>query len=293
MAECNIMMNDIRSIRKMATANFDAWIHTPRVIVMGLCLVVYSFLQAEASANEMKVNGVMIALTVPEMLFFKLNQGFFIMASLLFLVMISEIPRRIAFQEKMLLHSSRTKWILSQILYCVWMVAVTIIALSCFYILFAALFGARGLTGEFSETALINAGQYTEYESLIPQYIRSSMSAWSACLLAIIPMFLFWFSMALVILLLGLMGYQFLGPVLCGIVLFFNISTLLEAFPGVIRTPVSFSTLSSITRAYPHEEFVKLREAVAGYAIFISLFMIGLVITAKRTDLRFGSGDKE
>ena len=285
----------MRGIGAVCAASFDAWIHAPRVAVMGLCVVVYCLLQAEGNARSLQVNGIPVTLTLTEMLFIKLNHGFYEMASLLFLVMVSELPRRIAYQEDMLLRSSKIRWLLGQAAYCVLTVLSMMLCLSALYLLFSWMGGARGLGNAFSETALIEAEQYSQWESLIPLYIRQSTTPWGACLMAAGPMFFFWLSMVLLFLLLGLLGRQMLGPMIYGFLLFFNVAVLVEMFPGGIQTPVSFSTLEAISsRAMGSDsELQLLREALLGYAAACAALMLALILTVKRADLSFREESRE
>lgn len=288
-------MNRMRGIGAVCAASFDAWIHAPRVAVMGLCVVAYCLLQAEGNARSLQVNGIPVTLTLTEMLFIKLNNGFYEMASLLFLVMVSELLRRIAYQEDMLLRSSKIRWLLGQAAYCVLTVLSMMLCLSALYLLFSWLGGARGLGNAFSETALIEAEQYSQWESLIPLYIRQSTTPWGACLMAAGPMFFFWLSMVLLFLLLGLLGRQMLGPMIYGFLLFFNVAVLVEMFPGGIQTPVSFSTLAAISsRAMGSDtELQLLREALLGYVTACAALMLALMLTVKRADLSFREENRE
>lgn len=165
-----------KGVAAMAGANFDAWIRSPRVWVTALCVVVYCLLQAINSPAEHQVNGLSPAFTLPEMLFLRMTEGFFIMASLLFLVMVSELPRRINYQYSMLMRASRGRWLLSQALYCLWMAAAMVAALVILYCLFALPYAAPG--GGWAEDVLIQAEAYAEYEALVPTYIRQGFSPW-------------------------------------------------------------------------------------------------------------------
>lgn len=278
----------------ISTTNFDAWVHTPRVIAMGLCVIIYCFLQAEGNYREMRVNELYISLTLPEMLFLKLNQGFYTMASLLFLVMVSELPRRISFQDAIILRSSRAQWLFGQILYCCWMVICMVLSMSLLYLVFSQLGGARGFSNTFSETALIEAGQYAEYESLIPHYIRVNMTPWGACILASIPVLFFWLTMVLFFLLLGLIGNQMIGPMIYGFLLFINVTVLMEAMPGTVSTPVNFSTLAAITeRSYAGKELQTIKDVIIGYLTACAALLLLLLLIVKKSDLGGFHGNKE
>ncbi|MEZ7872545.1 MAG: hypothetical protein QMB53_02010 [Eubacteriales bacterium] len=280
-----------KGVAAMAGANFDAWIRSPRVWVTALCVVVYCLLQAINSPAEHQVNGLSPAFTLPEMLFLRMTEGFFIMASLLFLVMVSELPRRINYQYSMLMRASRGRWLLSQALYCLWMAAAMVAALVILYCLFALPYAAPG--GGWAEDVLIQAEAYAEYEALVPTYIRQGFSPWGACLLAAGPMFLFWFVMALVILLFSLLGAPMLGPLFYGTALFAPVTILVEAFQNGFPSPINYSTLSNIVYRFRGEEIARLWQVGLYYLVAIALLLGALYLSAKRADLTFYAGNRE
>lgn len=284
-------LKPFRGVGAMAAANFDAWIRSPRVWVTALCVAVYCLLQALNSPAEHQVNGLSPAFTLPEMLFIRLNEGFFTMASLLFLVMVSELPRRINYQYSMLMRASRGRWLLSQVVYCLWMAASMVLTLSALYCLFALPYAAKG--SGWAEDALIQAGEYAQYEALIPAYIRQNFTPWGANLLAMGPMFLFWFVMALVILLFSLLGAPMLGPMVFGTILFAHVSILVEALGRGFVSPVSFSSLAAIAHRYRGEEMEMLGRVGIGYLAAIISLLAALFISAKRAELVFYSGNRE
>ena len=123
------------AVTQMALSNLDAWVNSPRVLSMIVCMVVYCVMQGVVDQGGFWVAGIELQLTLPEKLFVKLYNSFYNMGSLLFLVMVSEIPRRIPFQHMMLIRSTRRKWITSQCLYCALMVMLTILLLCMTYML--------------------------------------------------------------------------------------------------------------------------------------------------------------
>jgi hypothetical protein len=281
----------LKGIAAMAAANLDAWFHSPRVWMMMICVAVYCLLQASNDAQALLVNGNPIPLTYPEMLFWELDKGFSLMSSLLFLIMVSELPRRIGYQNHMLVRTTRLHWVMAQCLYCMWMVLSMILMLILLYSIFALPHAVHG--SGFVENELIQAGQYKEQEALIPTYIRQSTTPITACLLAILPMFFFWITMVLIILLFGLMGLSLLGPLIYGFLLLAHVTLLFEAMPSWLKLPIDFSSLHNITAEYPKEEFSRLRNVLAGYIVLDGLLIAILCLIGKKAELVFFAGNKE
>lgn len=280
-----------QGLTDMAAANLDAWLHSPRVWMMMICIAIYCLIQSAGDPQTLQVNGSPIPFTYPELLFIKLNSGFFLMSSLLFLIMVSELPRRISYQNLMLIRTTRLRWVMSLCLYCLWMVLFAILMLILLYSMFALPHAAHG--AGYTEDALIKAGQFMENEALIPTYIRQSTTPFTACLLAIVPMFFFWMTMVFVILLLGLMGLPLLGPVVYGFLLLSHVTLLHEAMPQWLRLPVAFSTLRNITIDFPAEEFSRLLKTITGYIILDGALIAGLCFVGKKAELVFYSENKE
>ena len=166
------------AVTQMALSNLDAWVNSPRVLSMIVCMVVYCIMQGVVDQAGFWVAGIELQLTLPEKLFVKLYNSFYNMGSLLFLVMVSEIPRRIPFQHMMLIRSTRRKWITSQCLYCALMVMLTILLLCMTYML--VVFPDSPLGNTFTDNEFIAAGYYEQEDSFIPAYIRSQFTPWSA-----------------------------------------------------------------------------------------------------------------
>ena len=149
------------AVTQMALSNLDAWVNSPRVLSMIVCMVVYCVMQGVVDQAGFWVAGIELQLTLPEKLFVKLYNSFYNMGSLLFLVMVSEIPRRIPFQHMMLIRSTRRKWITSQCLYCALMVMLTILLLCMTYML--VVFPDSPLGNTFTDNEFIAAGYSIVY----------------------------------------------------------------------------------------------------------------------------------
>ncbi len=273
------------AVIQMALSNLDAWVNSPRVRSMIVCMVVYCIMQGVVDQAGFGAAGIELPLTLPEKLFVKLYNSFYTMGSLLFLVIVSEVPRRIPFQHMMLIRSTRRKWITSQCLYCAFMVVLTILLLSMTYILVA--FPDSPLGNTFTDDEFIAAGYYEQEESFIPAYIRHQFTPWSACLIAAVPMFFFWYTMVLVILLCSMMGHPMLGPSLFGLILFAPITLLTECLPSWLVLPTDFNSLGAIVSKCIGGELSHLGEVLIGYlAVDIGLIFI-LYRIALHTDFAF------
>ena len=63
------------------------------------------------------------------------------MTSILFLITVSELPRRMGYQYNMLIRATRYQWLCSQILYCLWMTLLMLLLV----VLCAAIFILPGV----------------------------------------------------------------------------------------------------------------------------------------------------
>ncbi len=280
-----VKMKREHAVTKMALSNLDAWVNSPRVICMIVCMVVYCIMQGAVDHGDFWAAGISLPLSLPEKLFVKLYNSFFSMGSLLFLVMVSEIPRRIPFQHMMLIRSTRRKWIASQCLYCALMVVLTILLLCVTYMI--VVLPNSPLENTFTDNRFIEAGYYDQEESFIPAYIRNSFTPWSACLVAAVPMFFFWYTMVLVILLCSMMGHPLLAPSLYGFILLAPVTLLTECLPSWLVLPTDFCSMGVIVSECIEGELSHLAVVLIGYLIVdIGLIFI-LYRIARRTDFAF------
>ena len=114
-----------QGILSMALANFDSWVHSPRTVLMLLFIIAICYLQM--CGYKMTLNETGYTMHMGETLFYEFNFGCNMpMTTALFLIMVSELPRKIAYQQYSLIRSSRWKWMVAQILYCFMMVAAMV-----------------------------------------------------------------------------------------------------------------------------------------------------------------------
>lgn len=164
-----------RPMLTIAVANFHTWLQSSRVLSMLGCMVFYCLLQVVVDHSNYALEGEKTLLFKCRAAFSKAIQRFFTMGSLLFLVMVSEIPLRYAFQNFMLVRTSRIKWTLAQVLHSAAAVCFAMGILCLCFSLFATFYASP--TSGFSENALVELGIVTEDYTIIPLYIRRLGSA--------------------------------------------------------------------------------------------------------------------
>lgn len=125
-----------QGVLSMALANFDSWLRSPRTILMLLFIAAICYLQM--CGYEMKLNETGYTMHLGETLFYEFKFGCNMpMTTVLFLIMVSELPRRIAYQQYSLIRSSRCRWMAAQLLYCLMMVVAMIALIALFIALMA------------------------------------------------------------------------------------------------------------------------------------------------------------
>jgi len=281
----NRLLNTLKSTHVMARANFDSWMHSPRTILMllfvvGLCYVVCGSHIRMLRATTYEVHW-------DETLFFILSRGSNItMTSILFLVTVSELPRRMGYQYNMLIRSTRNQWLYSQIFYCLWMTLCMIVLVS----VCAAIFIIPGVVpgSGWTDDLRIAQGIISPDQALVPAFIRENYTPLAAYLLALVPMFLFWIAMVFVVLLCSLLGAPILGVLVYALMLVANVVFMVEAL-GNFPMPMYYSTLINITAGWPGMEFTKISEALSGYGIAIMALVACMTLRIKWSDLEFNA----
>ncbi len=273
----------VRAIHVMAQANFESWMYSSRTCFMFLFVTAFCYVVCGNHAQA--IQG--LNMHWGETLFYILYNGCNItMTSILFLITISEIPQRMGYQYNMLIRSNRIDWLYSQLLYCVWMVlAMTLLVVFCasVFVLPSVIFKSG-----WSEDLRIAQGIITEEEALVPSFIRQNFTPFSACLYALLPMFLFWITMVSVVLVFSLFGAPVIGLVFYALMLMGNVVFMVEMIAG-IPMPIYYATLNNITVGWPEKEFVKYNQAMVGYVVVLLTLFIIMFFRVKRIDLEFDS----
>lgn len=270
-------------ILSMAMANLDAWVHSPRTIFMLIFTILLCYL--EVYKLMVQVNGNGWAMNLAETPYKFLEYGVNIyMSSILVFVMISELPRKLPYQNYMLIRSNRKKWMTAQILYSFLIVIAVLLLILLCILLFSALYTDFG--SGWTDPARIASGSMQAEHALVPQYVREHFVPFTAIFYAALPLFFFWFSLAMIILLCSLLGSQQAGLIICAF-------ALLAHFVGAYDTlfyPVKYATISGLSL----EEFGPERYwyTLAGYIILNATMILTMYWRVSRTDLVFYSENK-
>lgn len=109
------------AVATMARANLESWMGSPRTILMALFIFAICYIESGDYGLAFASFGHMPHWD--ELLFYAFVYGCNMRTtSVLFLITISEIPRRMAYQHQHLIRAGRTAWVKAQLLYCLWAV---------------------------------------------------------------------------------------------------------------------------------------------------------------------------
>ncbi|MEG0901378.1 MAG: hypothetical protein RSG96_04610 [Clostridia bacterium] len=245
-------------------AHLSAWFHSPRTFLMGLFILCLTYMLTRSYEHTLLTLGYHAHFM--ESIFYHLHMGFnMTMTSAVLLIMVSEVPKRISFQNYMLIRTSRVKWLFSQILFCVAVVLLMLFLITSFSALLTLPYVTPGEGWSDLERLALNKN-YLYEQQLVPLYIHS-INPLQACLYATAILFFFWLTMVLVILLCSILGQPNLGLILYIFIILSPRSIRYEAFPW-LKTPMHFSTLGAIAAQFPKHEI-----AAAFYTVFIFLLI--------------------
>lgn len=268
-----------KGIYTIAKSNGISWVYSIRTI--SLFAFVAAFCSVIVHNHLQSMEGMEISLSFEESLFILINNGFSITTmSTLFLLMISEIPIQAGYQYKLLIRSSRTQWILSQVLYCLWMVmCMLVLTVTCTSV-FLSMFAKSSNNGStIIETSV-------QQRTIIPTYIHERFSLFSACLFAILPIFFFWLTMVLIILFFSLCKLPQLGLMVYMTLLVSNVIVLVEPI-GSIAMPIHYSTLQNITSNAAGMEIETTLKVLLFYLLIDATILIFMMFQVHRADISF------
>lgn len=263
--------------------HFNLWAHSLRTILMAIFILLMNYMLTRSYENSVTMN--QWAVHMGETLFSYLNSGFnLIMTSVALLVMMSELPKRVSYQNYTLMRLTRRKWLASQVIFCIGMVFVFIVLMVMISSLFSFTFVAPG--GGWSDLErLAQDPDYAHQIQYIADYIRA-LTPLVACILAAVILFLFWLTMAFLILLFSLYGILNFGVVFCVSLLLLHITVLFESLPG-IKLPSQFATLGAIASQVQEHKFRFVALVIAGYLVGDALLIKLMDVRIQHMDIQF------
>lgn len=275
----------LRSICACVYAQMSAWIHSPRTVIMGLVLLCFSYMNARSYANMLEVRG--FEAHFGETLFWYLNTGFsMVMTSTFLLIMVSEIPKRIFYQNYMLIRVRRYKWLASQVVFCLIVSILMLVLITAFCMLLTVPYLVPG-SGWSDLDRLAENPDYIYEMQLVNEYVRAIVP-WKASIYAGSIVFLFWFTMLLVILMFSIFGHPNTGLLVYMFILQFALTFRFEMIPGM-RTPIHYATMQAVANQFIGKELKSIPIVLFVY-IAIDTFLVVIMMAHVRNEDLFFSG---
>jgi len=263
----------------MVSGNLEAWLRSPRTILLLVFIVAFCFLEVDLMLNYV-LNWEGVTLHWVEAPYKMLEYGVEIyMSSGLLFVMVSEIPRKHTYQNNMLIRSNRRQWLTAQIIYCILM-AVTVLLLLVISILVFSFASTKHITG-WSDSARMMDGTVLGKYGVVPQYVREHFTPGTAIMYAAMPIFCFWFSMAMVILLSSLLGSSFIGLLICAFAL---LAPYVLDYINV-PFPTQFATVKGLNPDWNGPELYW--KAICSYAALNGMMILAMYCRVMKIDLVF------
>ena len=270
-------------LRASLYGHLSLWMRSIRTILMAVFILLMTYMLVRSMENSISVNNFSVHLG--ETMFVYTNTGFnMLMTSVAFMVMMSELPKRVSYQNYAAMRLSRIRWLVSLVIFCVGIVFIFTVLMLVTTALFSLPFVTPGgVWCDFERLAAVY--NYAHEMQFVPKYIRV-LSPTTACALAVFILYLFWLTMALLILMFSLWGMPNFGVVFCVSLLLLNITILFESLPG-IKLPSNFATLSAITSQVYEHKFRYVAQVIVGYFMLDTLLLALMTMRVKRMDIRY------
>ena len=266
-------MRRAKSLCAMLHGQLTDWFHSPRTIISVIILLALAYMNVRSFAYMLAVNGLYAF--AEETAYHYLSSGFgnLALTSALFLIMMAEIPRRTPFQNVLLIRSNRSVWLASQVLFCL----LSSVLMIAFMIMFCMVFSAPHISSGhgWSDLERIAADPDAAWMPSFTERYIWSVAPLSAVGAAFLILLFFWFTMALVILLMTLWGKPNVGLIAYVSLLVLHVTVTWEALPPMLRrSPIQFATLSAVAGTFFGREMQSIPYVVLGYLVIDAAFIV-------------------
>jgi hypothetical protein len=268
-------------------AQMGAWLRSPRTPVLLVLLIIYAV--TLASSYGRSISQQFGKVYFGETVFYYLGTGFsssLTVLSAVMLLMLSEVPRRTALQNFLLIRSSRRRWLVSLILFCAAALLMMLLLLLIVNIAFTLPHLSPG-TG-WSDPIRIQEANDPYLARLIPEFITSSgLTPFTASLLAAAVLFMYWMMFLMLILLCSLLGAPNLGLMIYFTLFFLHVTVMWEFVPWLFL-PATISNMLTIMKAAQYgDELPAVYRSIAAMGGAV-LCLIGIMFPiVQRVELRF------
>lgn len=263
--------------------HLSLWMHSLRTILAAIFIFLMTYMLTKSTESMCSIYQFEIHLG--ELMYHYANRGFHIInTSVGLLVLLSELPKRISYQNYTMIRLSRRKWLVSLVAFCMGIILVFTLLMLASSAILSLPFVTPG--SGWSDLERLAADPDYVYEiQFAAEYIRI-LSPTVACALAALIVYLFWLTMAFVIMFFSLCGAPNFGVILCVFVLLSNIIILFESLPG-LKLPSQFATLSVIAGQVYDNKLQFVGKAIIGYLIIDALLLALMMSRVRKMDVRF------
>ncbi|MEA5014252.1 MAG: hypothetical protein VB099_06800 [Candidatus Limiplasma sp.] len=271
-------------IATMINANLSSWLRSPRTIIMLIAIVLLCHIEISRSIPMLKNEDIL--LNWFEMPYKMLESGVnILMSSIIFFVMMSELPRQMNFQNNMLIRSSRKRWLTAQIFYSFLLIFIVLVLLIACVLIFSL--GQFPMDNQWSDTARIADGMPLDDSLMaIPTYVRERFTPLTSIVYASMPIIGFWLSMSMVILLCSLLGSQFIGVLICA---FAMLAHFVGSYP--LPYPIEFAIVQNMNPDFVGPSMYW--KTLGTYAVLNTILIGVMFFRIHKTDLVFYAGNKQ
>lgn len=280
-------MSKVRSVKSLVCGQLSDWAHSPRTIISGLVILALTYMNARDYQHFLERTSLYAYWG--ESVFYFLSTGFgnLPLTSALFLIMVSEVPKRNAFQNIMLIRSNRGRWYASQVLFCLLVTILMMVVLLSVSLGFS--FPALESGEGWSDLERMASESEIEYQLVTAFALELPVP--QACWLAAVVLFCFWFVMAFSIFVFNLFGKPQLGLLLYATLLSLKVIVLWEMLSEFdLFMPIDYATVCNIANTQGDFEGVPtIVTVLLVYAAIIAGCLLIGYLKCRYMDLQFDS----
>lgn len=257
--------------------NLLPWLISRRTLLLFAAMLLYLFLLSNEQLQGFRRN-LNMALGQTELFFIVMTDNRTpVLLSMFYFIMIAEIPKRINFQYQTLIRTKRLQWLGAQVLYCILLAFVVLLAITVF------LYATSGLLTPWNFGWNNSVREAEGLYSIMPEELVDVFTPWQTIAMTLLPLFLFWSVLGLLILFFSLLNIEGIAFGIIGFVL----CAPSIAFYGE-TTPIDFANFYTILG----RGIKGYWPAMGGWLVCILVLVLGMFLYIKAIDLRFDSQNR-
>ena len=272
-------LNDALVIAKMS---LSAWADSPRGAFVLLAMVMMCFGALRELWLALLPAGYTITWAEAPLYMFHRQS---LLAGTLFLLLMTDLPRKGNAQNYQLIRTNRLGWLLGQLTYCILMVLAFLAVMAVLSLLFSIPIVQAG--NQWSDTVREELGYAFPSEAMFPLATREVMPPAHALAISFGLSGAYWLGLALLILLSGLVGQSLFGLVP---------AMVIQLLPWIVNTFTQQQPLLWFPGAYAnvfHPQYASMQgseyRALAAFLAVDCMLVLIMFIRLKSADLSFVS----